>query len=173
MSSLRSSLWTLRPFVRHVLNAFRERTLTASQAAKQFGVSRSRLYVLYSAYLDACAHSKGPVWAPTSSGGDHSTAWPEPVVDLLIKRLDCSLPCPYSFVASEALRLHNFKLDRAQVRHWRVAKRPCSSHTHSQASGSHPPLATISNRGALATRCLPTSLVPALLLRLSHAQYAR
>lgn len=92
--------------------------MTASQAAKQLGVSRSRLYVLYSGYLDACAHSKGQVWAPGCSGGDHSTAWPQPVVDLLIKRLDCSPPSPYSFVASEALRLHNFKLDRAQVRHW-------------------------------------------------------
>jgi len=32
--------------------------------------------------------------------------------------LNCSPPCPYSFVASEALRLHHFKLDRAQVRRW-------------------------------------------------------
>jgi hypothetical protein len=38
------------------------------------------------------------------------------VLDLLRKRLSCTPPCPYSFVASEALRLHDFKLDRAQVR---------------------------------------------------------
>ena len=30
----------------------------------------------------------------------------------------CVPPCPYSFAASEALRLHDFKLDRAQVRRW-------------------------------------------------------
>jgi hypothetical protein len=42
-------------------------------------------------------------------------------VDLLKKRLACSPPCPYSFAASEALRLHAFKLDRAQVRRWALA----------------------------------------------------
>jgi hypothetical protein len=42
------------------------------------------------------------------------------VTDLLKKRLACSPPCPYSFAASEALRLHSFKLDRAQVRHWAI-----------------------------------------------------
>jgi hypothetical protein len=92
--------------------------LSAAEAAGQLGLSRSRLYVLFSSYLDAAAHQKGSAWTPGNSGGDHSQAWPQPVVDLLIKRLDCSPPCPYSFVASEALRLHNFKLDRAQVRHW-------------------------------------------------------
>ena len=101
-----------------MLKAFRQGSLTASEAAEQLSVSRSRLYVLFSRYLDASAHQKGNVWTPGNSGGDHSKAWPQPVVDLLIKRLDCSPPCPYSFVASEALRLHNFKLDRAQVRHW-------------------------------------------------------
>jgi hypothetical protein len=106
------------PFIRHVFKAFRQRTLTAIQAAAELGISRSRFYVLFSRYLFVCARSKAHSWSPGSSGGDHSTAWPEPVVELLVKRLACSPPCPYSFVASEALRLHNFKLDRAQVRHW-------------------------------------------------------
>jgi hypothetical protein len=47
-------------------------------------------------------------------------AWPEPVLNLLKKRLQCVPPCPYSFAASEALRLHSFKLDRAQVRRWAI-----------------------------------------------------
>lgn len=101
-----------------MLKAFRQGSLSASEAAAQLGLSRSRLYVLFGSYLAAAAHHKGNGWTPGRSGGDHSKAWPQPVVDLLIKRLDCSPPCPYSFVASEALRLHNFKLDRAQVRHW-------------------------------------------------------
>jgi hypothetical protein len=42
-------------------------------------------------------------------------------LDLLRKRLGCVPPCPYSFAASEALRLHSFKLDRAQVRRWAIA----------------------------------------------------
>jgi hypothetical protein len=61
------------------------------------------------------------LWIPGTSGGDHTTAWPEPVTDLLKKRLACAPPCPYSFAASEALRLHSFKLDRAQVRRWALA----------------------------------------------------
>jgi hypothetical protein len=36
----------------------------------------------------------------------------------LHKRLACTPPCSYTFAASEALRLHAFKLDRAQVRRW-------------------------------------------------------
>ena len=43
------------------------------------------------------------------------------MLDLLAKRLRCSPPCPYSFAASEALRLHGFPLDRAQVRRWALA----------------------------------------------------
>jgi hypothetical protein len=60
------------------------------------------------------------LWIPGISGGDHTTAWSEPVTDLLKKRLDCSPPCPYSFAAFEAFRLQAFKLDRAQVRRWAI-----------------------------------------------------
>jgi hypothetical protein len=92
--------------------------LTAAQAADQLGISPSRLYALATAYLCARAKKQGSLWLPGRSGGNHAAPWPQPVLDLLDKRLDCSPPCPYSFVASEALRLHNFKLDRAQVRRW-------------------------------------------------------
>ena len=105
-------------FVRHVLAAFRRRSLTAPEAADQLGLSRSRLYTVYADYLRACAHQQAGRWLPGTSGGDHATAWPQPVTDLLRKRLACVPPCPYSFAASEALRLHAFKLDRAQVRRW-------------------------------------------------------
>ena len=105
-------------FVRHVLNAFRKLKLTASEAATQLGISRSRLYALLTDYLRARAQRQGASWTPTASGGDHASAWPQPVLDLLRKRLACTPPCPYSFAASEALRLFSFKLDRAQVRRW-------------------------------------------------------
>jgi hypothetical protein len=101
-----------------VLKAFQQRTLTASAAADQLGLSRSRLYVISSEYLRSSALKKAPLWIPGGSGGDHAATWPQPVIDLLIKRLACSPPCPYSFVASEVWRLCQFKLDRAQVRHW-------------------------------------------------------
>jgi len=105
-------------FIRDVLDTFRQRKLTATQAADQLGVSTSRLYTLATAYLRARAKNQGLLWLPGRSGGNHAAPWPQPVLDLLDKRLNCSPPCPYSFVASEALRLHDFKLDRAQVRRW-------------------------------------------------------
>jgi hypothetical protein len=107
-------------FIRHVLASFRKHSLTATTAAEQLGVARSRLYTLLTDYLRACARKKEGLWIPGISGGDHTTAWPEPVTDLLKKRLACVPPCPYSFAASEALRLHSFKLDRAQVRRWAI-----------------------------------------------------
>jgi hypothetical protein len=110
-------------FIRHVLDRFRQHTLSAAQAAAQLSLSPSRLYALATAYNTARARKQGPLWTPGTSGGDHATAWPQPVLDLLKKRLACSPPGPYSFAASEALRLHAFKLDRAQVRRWAIANK--------------------------------------------------
>jgi hypothetical protein len=108
-------------FIRHVLDSFRQHTLSAVQAAAELSLSPSRLYALATTYNAARARKQSPLWTPGSSGGDHAAAWPQPVLDLLKKRLTCSPPCPYSFVASEALRLHGFLLDRAQVRRWALA----------------------------------------------------
>ena len=94
--------------------------MTAAEAADQLGLSRSRFYTLSTDYLLARTRKNPNQWNPGTSGGDHAIAWPEPVTDLLAKRLSCSPPCPYSFAASEALRLHSFKLDRAQVRRWAI-----------------------------------------------------
>jgi hypothetical protein len=103
-----------------VLASFRQQSLTAIEAAEQLGLSSSRFYTLSTHYLRACAQKKEALWIPGTSGGDHATAWPASVTGLLIKRLACSPPCPYSFAASEALRLLSFKLDRAQVRRWAI-----------------------------------------------------
>ena len=105
-------------FIRHVLETFRQGSLTATQAARQLSLSPSRLYALATAYRFARSKKQASLWTPGASGGDHAAAWPQPVLDLLRKRLACQPPCPYSFAASEALRLHAFKLDRAQVRRW-------------------------------------------------------
>ena len=105
-------------FIRHVLKAFQQHTLTATEAADQLDISPSRLYALAGDYGHARAQKQAHLWTPGCSGGDHATSWPQPVIDLLKKRLSCSPPCPYSFAASEVFRLYAFKLDRAQVRHW-------------------------------------------------------
>ena len=101
-----------------MFDSLRRRVLTAPQAAEQLGLSPSRLYALSTDYLRAWARQQAAQWLPGGSGGDHAAPWPQPVLDLLNKRLNCTPPCPYSFVASEARRLHDFKLDRAQVRRW-------------------------------------------------------
>jgi len=107
-------------FIRHVLDAFGRRALNATEAAEQLGLSPSRLYARSTEYRRARGQPRGSLWTPGSSGGDHADPWPQCVLDLLRKRLGCSPPCPYSFAASEALRLHAFKLDRAQVRRWAI-----------------------------------------------------
>lgn len=122
------------PFIRHVLEAFRQHTLTAAQAAQQLELSRSRFHVLFCDYLRAHAQKKTHLWVPGRSGGDHTKPWPPAVIDLLIKRLACSPPCPYSFAASEVLRLHGFKLDRAQVRHWALR----NGHAHATPAQKPP-----------------------------------
>jgi hypothetical protein len=103
-----------------VLDAFGRQALNAAEAAEQLGLSPSRLYALSTEFLRARVQKRGSLWTPGSSGGDHAAPWPQPVLDLLRKRLACSPPCPYSFAASEALRLQAFKLDRAQVRRWAI-----------------------------------------------------
>ena len=107
-------------FIRHVLASFCERSLTATDAAAQLNLSPSRLYALATGYHTARAKKLATRWTPGTSGGNHAQPWPAPVLALLQKRLACSPPCPYSFAASEALRLHDFRLDRAQVRRWAI-----------------------------------------------------
>ena len=103
-----------------MLASFRQHSLTATEAAEQLGLSSSRFYTLSTNYLRAYARKQEGLWIPGPSGGYHTTAWPEPVTDLLKKRLACSPPCPYSFAASDVFRLHAFKLHRAQVRRWAI-----------------------------------------------------
>lgn len=109
------------PLIRQVLADFRQGTLRWPEAAARLGVSRSQFYRLYADYLRAGAHSGPEAWSPGVSGGDHAAAWPPAVEALLRQRLGTRPPASYSFAASEALRLHGFRLDRAQVRRWAQA----------------------------------------------------
>ena len=106
------------PLIRHVLAQFRSGAFNATQAREQLDLSKTRFYKLYADYLRACARRSEQEWVPGLSGGDHAAPWPQKVVELLRKRLSSRPPCSYSFAASEAARLLDFKLDRAQVRRW-------------------------------------------------------
>ena len=59
------------PLVRHLLGSYRQGVLSASDAAEELHLSRSRFYRLYSDYLRACAQKQEQTWQPGLSGGDH------------------------------------------------------------------------------------------------------
>ena len=108
---------------------FRQQTISATQVAEELELSRSQFYRLYTKYLRACAERKQRTWQPGSSGGNRRSPWTAAVTALLRKLLRARPPASYSFAASEVLRLHQFSLDRAQVRRWAIA----NGHAHSTA----------------------------------------
>lgn len=109
------------PLIRHVLDGVRTGEVSAQAAAEVLGLSRNRLYQLLSDYLAAYGPGTHRNWAPGVSGGNHASTWPPSVTALLRKRLSSHPPASYSFAASEVLRLHDYRLDRAQVRRWAMA----------------------------------------------------
>ena len=123
------------PLIQHILAEFRAGHIPAEAGCQELGLSRSRFYELYSDYL-AAGPQRDQLWAPRSSGGNHAQPWPVEVRALLRERLSTRPPSSYSFLASEASRKFEFKLDRAQVRRWaiqnqlahpaKVAKRPAA-----------------------------------------------
>lgn len=108
------------PLIRYIFSEFRSGALNAADARQQLNLSKSRFYELYADYLRACAQSRQDHWRPGVSGGDHAPAWPEKLVELLRKRLSSRPPSSYSFAASEAARLLDIKIHRAQVRRWAI-----------------------------------------------------
>ena len=112
---------------------FRQQLLHAHEACAELGTSRSRFYALYSAYLRAGASRQQQRWQPGLSGGDHAPLWPDEVLATLRKLLGASPPLSYSGAASELLRRHQFKTDRASVRRWALAH-GCAPDTRHQKS---------------------------------------
>lgn len=104
------------PFIREVCKQFRTRTLSASEAADQLGISKRRFYQVFTDYLTAVGKRKAHLWRPKVSGGNHRQSWPE-AVRLLINKL-LKTGCSFSMIASEALRRFQFKVDRASVRRY-------------------------------------------------------
>jgi hypothetical protein len=110
------------PFIRDVFARFRRALIDARQAAGELELSRSRFYVLYSSYLRACAKRRQEHWVPGRSGGDHRKAWPAAITALLRKLLGARPPVSYSFAASEVLRRHGQRLDRATIRRFALSE---------------------------------------------------
>lgn len=97
---------------------YKKRNFSVAGRAKQESfwlLPQSSLRALHRVPPYACA-KRGRSVDTRQLGRRPLRSLPQRVLDLLRKRLGCSPPCPYSFAASEALRLHTFKLDLAQVR---------------------------------------------------------
>jgi transposase InsO family protein len=103
------------------LASYRRQQLSASQAAKELGLARTRFYELYADYLKACSQGLAATWSPSVSGGNHQPQWSMAVVALLTKLLSSKPPSSYSAAASELLRRLDFQTDRASVRRWALA----------------------------------------------------
>lgn len=101
---------------------FRRQVISLSDALCELDLGRSQFYLLYSDYLRACAERRQRGWQPGHSGGNHRSAWPAEVLELLRKLLRARPPASYSFAASEVHRRHGVKMDRATVRRWALAQ---------------------------------------------------
>lgn len=100
------------------MRRFRARALSLREALLELSLGRTRFYELYASYLAACASRRVASWSPAASGGNHRAPMPESVAATLRKLLTATPPCSYSLAASEALRRHDFCIDRATVRRW-------------------------------------------------------
>lgn len=103
-----------------MLRAFRNRELSACQAAARLRIGRTRFYELYAGYLHAAARGRAESWTPGRSGGDHATPWPPDVEPLLRRLLAARPPAPYRCAASEVFRRLGFRVDSAAVRRWAI-----------------------------------------------------
>lgn len=106
------------PFIRDVLKRFRDRFISAAQGADELQISQRHFYSLRHRYLKAAATRLARSWSPQTSGGNRRQPWPALVTALLKKLLSARPPLSYSFAASEVLRRHDLKLDRASIRRW-------------------------------------------------------
>jgi len=104
--------------VRYLMGKLRVSELNTRQLAEELGVTKRRISQLYKEYLEFCAQGKDSVWEPGKSGGYRGHVIPEEVANLWRKMLGVKPPAPYAFIASEALRRYQFRVDRATARRW-------------------------------------------------------
>lgn len=107
--------------IRDTIQQFVEGKIDRFQAMESLQVSKTRLYVLKTKYLEAKARGQADAWEPGASGGNHLPEWSADAQKFLKKVLSPDGDAKrysYAFAASEVGRLHNLIVDRSQVRHW-------------------------------------------------------
>lgn len=97
-------------FVRSILRDFNSGAIDAASAAARLDVSRTRLYVLRTAWLKSQSDCQ-----PIASGGNHGEAWPAEIIGFLTSFLPLQVPPSFQLVADEMERLHGFKRARSTV----------------------------------------------------------
>jgi hypothetical protein len=106
--------------VRYLMAGMRCGQWDAKAVATELEVSARRVRQLYREYLLACAQGTEEQWAPGCSGGNRTEEIPAEVQALWGRMFKAKPPAPYGFAASEALRRHDFLVDRATVRRWAI-----------------------------------------------------
>jgi hypothetical protein len=104
--------------VRHLMDRLRGGAVNAEGVAQELEITVRRVHQLFTQYLQACGRGEAENWEPGKSGGYHGVTIPETVQMLWRQMLCAQPPAPYAFAASEALRLHQFQVDRATARRW-------------------------------------------------------
>jgi hypothetical protein len=105
-------------YVRYLMGKLRAGELSRVEVAQQLGVTPQRVGQLWHEYLASCVQGLESEWTPGKSGGQNTSQIPDTIVSLWRKMLGVKPPAPYAFCASEALRLHEYEVDRATVRRW-------------------------------------------------------
>ena len=101
-------------------------------AAQELGLTTRRITQLAGAYVQARAQGQATTWVPGHSGGNRQQTIPPAIAALWRTLLTTQPPASYSFAASEALRRHQFAVDRATVRRW--------AHQQHLVRPAHPPV---------------------------------
>lgn len=97
-------------YVAEILKQFNAGDLDAETAAERLEVGHSRLYSLRYQWL------KDPAgFGPHPSGGNHRSAWPEPVDAFLKEFIPHSRPLNFALLADELARRFEFRRSRAAV----------------------------------------------------------
>ena len=98
------------PFLRHILQQFKEGLIDVADASHHLQISRAHLYRLRTRFLKERSH-----FAAKPSGGDHWPDWPPETIAFIKKFIPLQQPPNFQLVADELEARFGFKRHRESV----------------------------------------------------------